>query len=56
MSNEDAHTICYAIDPREVREVVEKSSENRPCDAKCGKYGENLGDRPEEVVREILSA
>ena len=42
-SEEDVHTIYYAINPRGVGAMVEKSSENRPCDAKCGKSGENLG-------------
>ena len=50
MSQKEVHTSYYAIDPRKVRDLVEKSGRNRPCDAKCGKSEGFLGDRPEEAV------
>jgi hypothetical protein len=52
---EGAPMVYYAIDPRGVGGVVEKSWENRPCDAKCGKYEVSLGERLEEAVRDVLS-
>ena len=50
MSQKDVHTSYYAIDPREVGDVVEKSGKNRPCDAKCGKSERFLGERAKEAV------
>ena len=50
MSQKDVHTSYYAIDPREVGDVVEKSGKNRPCDAKCGKSERFLGERATEAV------
>jgi hypothetical protein len=50
MSQKDVHTNYYAIDPRKVGDVVEKSGKNRPCDAKCGKSQGFLGERPKETV------
>jgi len=40
-----AHDDYYAINPRNVGAMVEKSKKKSPCDAKFGENGQFLGDR-----------
>jgi hypothetical protein len=40
-----AHHDNYAINPRSVGGMVEKSRKTRVCDAKLGKYHQFLGER-----------
>jgi hypothetical protein len=57
-----SHDHYYAINPRGVGAVVEKSEKNSPCDAKYGKYRWFFGeDRPgpkrgASLIKELRAA